>query len=190
MVCGLLYCRYKSTYEIVWQQFYTVKVTDVHSLVRLSSPQMYYNTNVLRYNRDSMAHCWTTEGKMWEGKAAGPGDVVTAERCSVSTGGLGRRIYNPEGGAFVMQIELPSISLCFNSVVNRLKYTTKCLRLWLWVVGVHTIPDALSRNPSCVIVESKLSLSQISADHVARHTSFSNVVICNVDVTSHSCCTQ
>lgn len=138
MVCGLLYCRYKSTYEIVWQQFYTVKVTDVHSLVRLSSPQMYYNTNVLRYNRDSMAHCWTTEGKMWEGKAAGPGDVVTAERCSVSTGGLGRRIYNPEGGAFVMQIELPSISLCFNSVVNRLRYTTKCLRLWLWVVGVHT----------------------------------------------------
>lgn len=128
--------------------------------------------------------------KMWEGKAAGPGDVVTAERCSVSTGGLATGIYNPEGGAFVMQIELPFISLCFNSVVSRLKYTTKCLRLWLWVVGVHTIPDALSRNPSCVIVESKLSLSQISADHVARHTSFSNVVICSVDVTSHSCCTQ
>lgn len=50
--------------------------------------------------------------------------------------------------------------------------------------------DTLSRNPSCVIVESKLSLSQISADHVTHHTSFSNVVKCSVDVTSHSCCTQ
>ena len=96
-----------------------MKVT-VHSLVRLSSTQMYYNINVLCYNSDYGILLNYRRKRCGEAKLQGLMMLVAATRCSLSKGGLARRIYNPEV-VFIMQTELPFISLCFYSVVSRLR---------------------------------------------------------------------